>query len=1143
MQPSSGSFPADAPSANPLFFRSYSRRTADGGRETWDEVVDRNIRGLTRLGKLNDEQVQLLREHQYHLTSLPSGRWLWVGGTEWSSDQRNFYGSYNCSSVEVNHLSAFGLLMNLAMQGTGTGAVLSAANVRQLPLILNRLALNYRGSLGSAPPDKRCAHTMATFSNGGHLEIKVGDSRQGWVDSYQKLLEAACNPLIADGSLDVTIDLSWVRPPGERLKGFGGVANPTALPEMYARVARLLNKATGRRLSPLECCLVIDEAARCVVAGNIRRSAGMRQFDEDDLDAAGAKSGLWVQDAEGRWSIDPERDALRMANHTRMFHHKPSYEEVLDSVRSQHASGEGAIQFTPEALARANADILSQQWLKEGFLEAIEEGGLGAGAQSLSIILFGKPDLHELDHGQRRELEHRMSRFGLNPCGEIIGSDFLCNLAEVHLNRLDPNDTEAVNGAFRAAAITVAALLRHRFRDERMHVARDLDPIVGVSFTGLFDYFVAQLGVEWLQWWAAGRPPHDQGRSFSAHEAKELRRFRQIVEAEVAAFCQEHSLKVPNRCTTVQPAGCLSLDALRVTDMGLLLLDEARDLIACRADPLTLRGGHEVPACVLNEPGPALRLTLVSGRQIVCTPDHRFSLKGLPFWVHASGLKVGDELEANRKSPHTGKPALNLLLGEEMGELEKQPEQLSMALAYVAGVLLGKEATKITMAPLKAASERCLHLAFPATEEAVADRVMDHVSDLFGVKLNRRHAGRTIHIYTRQAALRAWFDLNGLLLRQDGSSDRLPLGLRQAPTSSIRSFFSGLIDATACKLRHQPPTIKITGETLARHLQQVGEAVGLVFRLQSVPDHKTPYWRLVLSRYWSDPAALDYLKLDALHCQGRDMGPTHNCFGHRYFAIASIEAMAVPVATGDISIDTDDDNAWYWAGAIKSHNSKSLLTNASPGWHPPKAPYYIRRITFAKDDPIALACIDYGYTVVPSQSDKDSSGRLLDDPQDSACTEWLVEIPTATPWASLEGAAEVDPGKFSALAQFDFYMQVQQHYSGHNTSATVELTEDEIEPLARSIHAAIDTNQGYISAALLARFDDKETYPRMPFEPITKERYDELCADVLKRRVQDDFLEALSHWDSHAKGGAPQVEGPAGCDSDRCLMPEAKPEG
>ena len=40
----------------------------------------------------------------------------------------------------------------------------------------------------------------------------------------------------------------------------------------------------------------------------------------------------------------------------------------------------------------------------------------------------------------RDELNHRMGRYGLNPCGEIIGQDFHCNLAEIHLNTIDPND-------------------------------------------------------------------------------------------------------------------------------------------------------------------------------------------------------------------------------------------------------------------------------------------------------------------------------------------------------------------------------------------------------------------------------------------------------------------------------------------------------------------------------------------------------------------------------------------------------------------------------------------------------------------------------------------------------------------------------
>jgi ribonucleotide reductase class II len=223
---------------------------------------------------------------------------------------------------------------------------------------------------------------------------------------------------------------------------------------------------------------------------------------------------------------------------------------------------------------------------------------------------------------------------------------------------------------------------------------------------------------------------------------------------------------------------------------------------------------------------------------------------------------------------------------------------------------------------------------------------------------------------------------------------------------------------------------------------------------------------------------------------------------------------------------------------VQPAGTKSLLTGASPGWHPPKAQRYIRRITFRKNDPVAMACIDYGYSVIPSQSDKDENGNLLDDPFDPRCTEWLVEMPVEVSWANLPGADEVAIENFTALAQFDFYMQVQKHYTAHNTSATIELREPEIEGLSQRISDAIQNDEGYISAALLARFDNLQTFPRLPFEPIDKATYDDMVEQVKQRRGIEDFHTALSRYD---RGDLIEA-GPAGCDSDKCLLPEKKPD-
>ena len=757
-----GDFPATAPAANPVFYRTYSRKTSTG-RESWDQVGQRNLSGLHRLGDLSDEDVALMARMQAEKKALPSGRWLWIGGTPWIEQQVNFSGAYNCTSTNLIDWEAFGLMMDLAMMGCGTGAIIEPRLIDRLPIVRNPIEILAVSDIGVTQPGQRQEVTTHSI-DGNHVSIKVGDTRRGWVDSYQLILELCSDERFNGQTVQVSVDLSDVRPVGETLKGFGGMANPVKLKDLYGRVARLLGKAIGRRLTSIECCLLIDEAAVTIVAGNIRRSAGMRQFAADDQAAASAKDNLWQQDSEGNWRIDPERDALRMANHTRVYHTRPSKEVLLQAVTKQFHSGEGAIQFAPEALARSNADLLTTPELRKEFIDIYCDQGRDEAGRWL-----------ELHHGpiDAAELEHRLSRYGLNPCGEILGADFHCNLAEIHLNQIDPSDDEGQRDAFRAGALSVACLLNHRFEIERYRQSRAWDPIVGVSFTGLFDFFVHAFGTPWLNWWEAGRPDSDEGREFKRQEAEYLSRWKTIVNETVWEYCDRHGLRRPNRCTTVQPAG-----------------------------------------------------------------------------------------------------------------------------------------------------------------------------------------------------------------------------------------------------------------------------------------------------------------------------------------------------------------------------TKSLLTGAAPGWHPPKAQRFIRRITFRKNDPVAMACMDYGYTVVPSQSDKDEQGRLLDDPFDPRCTEWLVEIPTEVSWANLPGADAVDINAFSAMAQFDFYMQVQTHYTAHNTSATIEFREHEIEPLADALHQTIENGEGYISAALLARFDANATFPRLPFEPIDASTYETMQAEVVKRRVNNDFFDALQRYDS----GELSEAGPAGCDSDKCLLPLAKPE-
>jgi len=747
-------FPDDAPSANPVFYRTYSRRSGDK-KESWQDVVTRCVNGLAKIGKFTDKQTALVREQMEELHSLPSGRWLWTGGTPWLEDQKNFSGAYNCTSTDAVDLESFSLQMELLMMGSGTGAILEPSNIELLPVVCNHLDVEVLENIGEAT--EYDSNTRLHIIEEKCAILYVGDSREGWCNAFLDLLLLFTTK--ASGVRTLKIDLSNVRPSNTPIKGFGGVANPVKLAHFYRRAAGILQKATGRKLTSVECCLLLDESSLAVVAGNVRRSAGMRQFISSDKEASTAKDNLWQQGEDGKWRIDPERDALRMANHTRVFHRKPTYEEIEESVTKQFYSGEGAIQYAPESIARSNRDLLDDAIKKVTFIELYEDN------QHMALQYLWKQD-PKMD---QKELYHRMGRYGLNPCGEILGKDFHCNLSEVHLNTIDPHDDAALERAFEAASLSAAALLHHKFAVDRYQYSREVDPIIGVSFTGLFDFFVKRFGAPWLEWWTQGRPFHPQ---YQQLEREYLTKWRLIVRRTVTDYCNEHGLRVPNRFTTVQPAG-----------------------------------------------------------------------------------------------------------------------------------------------------------------------------------------------------------------------------------------------------------------------------------------------------------------------------------------------------------------------------TKSLLTGASPGWHPPKAARFIRRITFGKNDPVAMACEAYGYKIIPSQSDRDETGALLEDPNDPRCNEWLVEIPSKTAWADIEGCDQIDISKFSVAAQWDFYMQVQNYYTTHNTSATLEFREHEIKELSGLMHNAIKYTDGYISAALLARFDANETFPRLPFEPITKEKFEELDYGVKTRRITSDFSLAMSIYSDNSEG-----QGPAACDSDKCLFSEKVPK-
>jgi ribonucleotide reductase, class II len=1137
-------FPANT--ADPTFYRTYSRLNPDGTRESWEQTTDRTTAGLVRLGNLTEAETQLIRSQQLMLQAMVSGRWLWVGGTPWSEQPENFSGSYNCSAFRMTSFERMTFMMALGMMGCGTGTLLEPEAIDRLPPIACKIELELVGTPGDLAPMEKTTEQLSVEGDSLIvITIAIGDSRQGWINAYLALLQLAAHT--ETPVTKVVIQLGHIRAAGAKIKGFGGVTNPIGLNRMFTQIVKILNGAVGRQLTSVEVCLILDEASVCTVAGNVRRSANIRQGASDDELFAAAKDNLWQQGADGKWSIDPDRDALRMGNHTRVFHHKPTLAECIAAVSKQYYSGEGAIQWAGEAVARANGDLITH---KTDFLKCYS-----VSRESARQYLYdcGMEDGY---HMEEAELEHRMGRYLMNPCF-AAGTMVLTRQGHHPIELLVGKTVEIWDGN---SWVTI----------DNFRVTGENQPIFSVKLQNgqeieVTDYHSFVLA--------------DGSRKMT----KELLVGDRLLTHEVLVFSDRHEpaayLKgfLVGDGTNAQGHARLDLYAPKAMCKDRLLSSAAelpvKELATAGKGRFNAKSwgfGSEHNGRELMQGLAQVNLLSWATTAKVSLPNDVLNWSPKSKCEFIAGVMDADGSVLDTANGYgyqitsisqTWIADFQLLLKSIGIDSKQNPVRCGGVKDFGAehgGEYITKDTYRLTIAQtgsiklanlcefsrLKSLKHKVLLQQLRPRWNKIESVKFSHVADkVYCCTVNTNHQ----------------FSLtNGTTVGQCGEiiGDRFMCNLGEVHLNLLaphnlteqRSAFQAAALSVAVLLNHKFIDLE---QQYSRELDPI---VGVSFT--GLFDFFVHAFGLDWLKWWSAGRPLDFAISEA--------GWTKCCMVANAFGIEICKPLS----------DRDDDRFYhegevyraleaayleYWRVIVEETvdyycqkhelkvpnrctttqpaGTKSLLTGASPGFHPPKAVQYIRRMTFRRSDPVALACIDYGYTVIPSQSDKDKDGNLLDNPYDDLCTEWLVEIPTAVSWADLPGVDAIDINKFTALAQMDFYMNVQVNYTRHNTSATIELREDEIEPLAERIYAAIQNDEGYISAALLARFDDHQTFPRLPFEPIDNATYLELVTGVMRRRKSDNFGELLAKYD---RGDTDSMNGPAACDSDKCLLSDRR---
>ncbi len=254
------------------FKRTYSRRLSEfdpeaKGSEEWFQTCRRVIEGMFNMQKQhvfqlglewNDNKAQKTAKDAYdrlfNLKWTPPGRGLWMMGTKFI-EERTAAGLFNCAFRSTKDLSTkggylFAWMMDALMVGIGVGFDTLGAN-----------------SVTIAEPQ---------FTNDTHI---IDDSREGWVHSVKLLLDG-----YFFGSQVPKFDYSNIRELGAPIKGFGGTSSgPQPLIELHQNLRELYDAKIGQQISSVDIVDTENLIGRCVVSGNVRRSAALALGSHDDF--------------------------------------------------------------------------------------------------------------------------------------------------------------------------------------------------------------------------------------------------------------------------------------------------------------------------------------------------------------------------------------------------------------------------------------------------------------------------------------------------------------------------------------------------------------------------------------------------------------------------------------------------------------------------------------------------------------------------------------------------------------------------------------------------------------------------------------------------------------------------------------------
>jgi len=279
-----------------VYMRTYSRLKEDGKNEMWWETCQRVVEGTYSIQKkwIDSHQLgwnawqaqrsaQEMYERIFNMKFLPPGRGLWAMGTPITEERGLYAALNNCAFVSTDNLKEdlakpFTFLMDASMLGVGVGFDTKGAEQ----------------FIVKGPNLDRGKETCV-----------IPDTREGWVESVRLLLESYFL-----GTGVIKFDYTKIRAEGEPIKGFGGVSSGhEPLKEVHETIGEALDKNTGEPITITTIVDIMNLIGKCVVAGNVRRTAEIVFGDPNSEEYINLKN----------YNVNPERETYGWTSNNSIF--------------------------------------------------------------------------------------------------------------------------------------------------------------------------------------------------------------------------------------------------------------------------------------------------------------------------------------------------------------------------------------------------------------------------------------------------------------------------------------------------------------------------------------------------------------------------------------------------------------------------------------------------------------------------------------------------------------------------------------------------------------------------------------------------------------------------------------------------------